>query len=158
MVATLIEAFGNNFNDDDKCDNCDRKDYLVKSCYMNGLKDNPKLCNNSLAQYGGISQNCQYDDDGKYCTPGKCMMGIPDSIDASCKSTKYGGKLKNPICTGVYLENDCKGDQTHSIPRYLQKYQPVQNYGTDGTKYYFCKYEAGSGPWIMTNSQCELKQ
>ena len=156
MVATLIEAFGNNFNDDDKCDKCDSRKYLVKSCYMKGLNDNPTLCNKSLAQYDGISQNCQHN--GTYCTPGSCAMGDKDSIDASCKSTKNGGKLSKPICTGINLGKGCNDNQETLIPRYLQECQPEQNYGYDGNNFYFCKYQTGTGPWTITNSQCQLKQ
>ena len=100
MVATLIEAFGNNFNNVDKCNNCDSRIYRVKSCTV--LNNNQSLCENALAQDPtlGTSQNCKHD--GKYCTSGSCFLGDPTSIDSNCK-LQPTGNLSAPICTGSKL-------------------------------------------------------
>lgn len=154
MVATLIEAFGNNFNDDDKCDKCDSRKYLVESC--SGFDNYQSLCENALAQYDGVSQNCQHD--GKYCTPGQCLMGDKDSIDASCKSTKYGGKLSKPICTGVNLK-DCNNSSQQLMPlRIIFDDNSIQNYYCDehNQNCKFCKWIDGLN-MEKTQSDCEPK-
>lgn len=85
-------------------------------------------------------------------------MGDKDSIDSSCKSTKYGGKLSKQICTGIDMGENCYGKEATDIPKILQECQPEQNYGIDENgDNYFCRYEAGTGPWTMTNTRCEPK-
>uniref|UniRef100_A0A6C0LD55 Uncharacterized protein n=1 Tax=viral metagenome TaxID=1070528 RepID=A0A6C0LD55_9ZZZZ len=147
MVATLIEAFGNNFNDDNKCDNCDSRTYRVTSC--SNLNHNQSLCENALAQNQtfGTSQNCEYSKN--FCTtPDTCMLGDPNSIDSNCK-LQPKGNLSKPICTGVKLKTS--EDYCLEPPlkqRYIRSINPIQNYYCD-ENYQNCKF----CKWIDQDNQ-----
>lgn len=148
MVATLIEAFGNNFNDGDKCNNCDSKKYRVKSCAV--LNKYSSLCENTLAQDPnlGTSQNCKYDS-GRYCLPegyntDDCSLGAPETISSNCKLKTTGGNLTHPICTGVKLKTS-DGYYCDNPPlkqRDIRSIDPIQNYYCDENDQNckFCKW------------------
>ena len=170
MVAFLIEAFGNNFNNGDKCNNCDNKLFHVKSCLSKTLRDDPSLCNNSLAQDTtyGTSQNCKYHNDIKYCLPegyntDGCSLGSPETISSNCKlNTTTGGNLTHPICTGINRGLNCKKNdkKTPEIPLKLRNMgDNMQNYGQNETgKNFFCEFDfIGGSIWKITNSGCEPK-
>ena len=162
MVATLIEAFGNNFNDNDKCNNCDSRKYRVNSC--NALNKYSSLCENALAQDPnfGTSQNCKYkkNNDNWYCVEeGDCLMGVTENISRNCKLAKAGGKLTNPICTGDKLntyKNFCVNPPLEQ--RDIRSIDPIQNYYCDENDQNckFCKWNDQENQ-ITTQIYCEPK-
>jgi len=134
IVATLIEAFGNNFNDNEKCNNCDSRKYRVESCVA--LNNNQSLCNDALAQDPslGTSQNCEYNNG--YCSNEHgitCSTGMQRNISPNCKLRSKGGYLKNPICTGRQLHTTdgyfCLNPPIEQ--NLIRSFEPIQNYYCD---------------------------